>query len=91
MKEVKVGDVVEFIFGQPGNDATYILVESIDGDTIKGYDLCFEMPIDIPLSRAWKIDPEKEAEKRWGSMNHGSTNAKIEADKRRAAAGAEHG
>ena len=52
---IQVGDVVGFVYAQPGNDTTYMLVESIDGDRANCWDVGFEMPVaNVELSKLWK-------------------------------------
>lgn len=54
--DFKRGDVVGFIFAQPGNDTTYLLLLGVDHekDTATAWDLGFEMEVDLQLARIWK-------------------------------------
>jgi hypothetical protein len=50
----KVGDVCGYIFGQPGNDVTYLLILNIKGDKADCWDLPFDMEVkNIDLNSMW--------------------------------------
>ena len=50
----KSGDVVGFIFGQPGNDTTYIVLTAVRSNDADGWDLFFNMKLTgLKLSKLW--------------------------------------
>jgi hypothetical protein len=52
---IQAGDVLAFVFAQPGNDTTYLLVESIEGQKATCWDLMFWMAVaDIDISELRK-------------------------------------
>lgn len=66
MSEIKVGDVVGIVFAQPGNDTTYMLVERIDSDKARCWDVCFGMEVkDVEVSRLW-LATERELQRAIG-------------------------
>ena len=50
----KSGDVVGFVFGQPGNDTTYIVLTAVRANDADGWDLFFDMKLtELKLSKLW--------------------------------------
>ena len=61
MQDFKIGDFVGFVFAQPGNDTTQLVVIGVDGDKIKCWDVWFDFEISIAPDRLW-ILTEREME-----------------------------
>ena len=58
MKEFKVGDFVGFIYAQPGNDTTYMVVIEVR-KKIKCYDPWFNDEVELDPNKLWHLS-EKE-------------------------------
>ena len=64
MNEVnlKRGDLVGFVFGQPGNNTTYVLLTAVRSDDADGWDLFFDMELKgLELSQLW-VATERDLE-----------------------------
>ncbi|MGM5669762.1 hypothetical protein [Enterobacter cloacae] len=46
-EEIKVGNVYSYIYGQPGNDRTLVIVKEIKGNLFKCFDLNFNFDLDL--------------------------------------------
>lgn len=64
--EIRIGVAYKFIFGQPGNDTTTLVVTGINDDgTVDTYDVHFKMPVNKirgdqlwrPLIHKWEAHP----------------------------------
>jgi hypothetical protein len=51
--EIKRGDFVGFIFAQPGNDTTYMVVRSVSDGKAICYDPFFNVELPVDLDRLW--------------------------------------
>ena len=60
MKEFKVGDFVGFIYAQPGNDTTYMVVIEVR-KKIKCYDPWFNDEVELDPNKLWHLSEEELA------------------------------
>jgi hypothetical protein len=70
--DLKKGDFVGFVFGQPGNDTTYLVVmqdapmaeanPNPDLDKVKCYDIWFDFEIEIRRGRLFHLSEKNLAE-----------------------------
>ena len=82
---MNVGDVVGFTCGQPGNDRTYILVEKLYDDLLRGWDLTFDMDVVVKPDAVW-LATDGELDKEFGfngSRRNGTFSIRQLADERR--------
>lgn len=69
---MKIGDFVGFVYAQPGNDVTWLVVTGIDGDKVTGFDPAFEISVTADISRLW-IASERELDVTIGHYKFGNT------------------
>ena len=83
---LKRGDVAGYVFAQPGNDTTYLLLTEVRADDADAWDLMFDMEIKaVKLSCLWAAS-ERELESRttfMGGKRSGSFSVQQLADEAR--------
>ncbi len=71
MTDFKKGDFVGFIFAQPGNDTTHMVVLET-GEKMRCWDVWFDFEICIAPERLWHLS-ERELAGTVGHHKYGST------------------
>jgi hypothetical protein len=64
MTELKKDDVVGFIFAQPGNDRTYMLINDVRDDEVDAWDLVFDMPVTAIKTKHLWLASERELDEK---------------------------
>jgi hypothetical protein len=62
-RNFKRGDVAGYVFAQPGNDTTFVLLTEVRDEDADAWDLMFEMEVnDLKLDKLWPAsDREMES------------------------------
>ena len=66
---IKPGDICGFIYAQPGNDTTYVIVKGVDGDMAEVHDITFfDVAFKTRVSELWKASEEELDQGYQGTM-----------------------
>jgi len=63
----KKGDAVGFVYAQPGNDTTSLVVleDSQEGKKVRCWDLWFQFEIEVDASRLWLLSDSEQDSSVW--------------------------